>query len=153
MNHVLDCWQDFLWCKGQGCDGTIAPWAAVASLPFAPEIVLPTIEHMIHMGVGESGCPYGLAASFNATFQVATPLGWVSPWNYGLNQGPLVLMVENYRSGLIWELMRKCPYLVTGLRRAGFSGGWLEPVVPRTLPGAATPMAVGPTLKVRGSES
>jgi hypothetical protein len=94
-------------------------------LPFAPDIVLPTMEHMVHFGVGPTCCPYGLAASFNPTFPGPTPLGWVSPWNYGLNQGPLVLMIENYRSGLIWSLMRRCPYLVTGLRRAGFSGGWL----------------------------
>ena len=105
-------------------DGTIAPWAAVASLPFAPEIVLPTIQHMIQLGVG---CSYGLAASFNPTFPVTTGApGWVSPWNYGLNQGPLVLMVENYRSGLTWSLMRRCPYLVVGLGQAGFSGAWLE---------------------------
>lgn len=104
-------------------DGTVAPWAAAASLPFAPEIVLPTIQHLI----GLSGCRYGLAASFNPTYPAkAGAPGWVSPWNYGLNQGPLVLMVENYRSGLLWSLMRRCPYLVAGLRRAGFSGGWLD---------------------------
>jgi hypothetical protein len=114
-------------------DGTIAPWAAVASLPFAPALVLPTIERMIHFGVGPTCCPYGLAASFNPTFPGRGPCGWVSPWNYGLNQGPLVLMIENYRTGLIWSLMRRCPYLVEGLRRAGFSGGWLAP-----------PIAVGP---------
>jgi hypothetical protein len=107
-------------------DGTIAPWAAVASLPFAPDIVLPTIRKMIRLGAGTIHCPYGLAASFNPTFPVRSGnLGWVSPWNYGLNQGPLVLMVENYRSGLTWDLMRRCPYLVSGLRRGGFSGGWL----------------------------
>lgn len=109
-------------------DGTIAPWAAVASLPFIPEIVLPTIEHMIQLGVGPTCCPYGLAASFNPTYPYQSgTIGWVSPWNYGLNQGPLVLMVENYRTGLIWSLMRRCPYVVSGLRRAGFSGGWLGP--------------------------
>jgi hypothetical protein len=107
-------------------DGTIAPWAAVASLPFTPEIVLPTIRQMIKLGVGPACCPYGLAASFNPTFPAPSGThGWVSPWNYGLNQGPVVLMVENYRSGLIWNLMRRCPYLIEGLRRAGFSGGWL----------------------------
>ena len=108
-------------------DGTIAPWAAVASLPFAPEVVLPTIEHLIHMGVGPTCCPYGLAASFNPRFPGASgKAGWISPWNYGLNQGPLVLMVENHRSGLLWELMRRCPYLDAGLRCAGFAGGWLD---------------------------
>ena len=36
-----------------------------------------------------------------------------------------MLMIENYRGGLLWRLMRSCPYIVTGLRRAGFDGGWL----------------------------
>jgi hypothetical protein len=106
-------------------DGTIAPWAAAACLPFVPDIVLPTLERMVQYGVGPTHCSYGLAASFNPTFPGTTPFGWISPWNYGLNQGPLVLMIENYRTGLTWNLMRRCPYLVTGLRRAGFSGGWL----------------------------
>ena len=35
-------------------------------------------------------------------------------------------MIENYRSDLLWRLMRKCPYIVSGLRRAGFTGGWLR---------------------------
>ena len=51
--------------------------------------------------------------------------GWVSPWHFGINQGPIVVMIENYRSGLVWHLMRNCPYLVDGLRRAGYTGGWL----------------------------
>lgn len=50
---------------------------------------------------------------------------WHSNYTYGLNLGPMVLMIENYRSGFLWRLMQRCPYLVTGLRRAGFAGGWL----------------------------
>ena len=50
---------------------------------------------------------------------------WLSPGWYGLDQGVLVMMIENYRSGLIWNLMRSCPYPAIGLRRAGFEGGWL----------------------------
>ncbi len=107
-------------------DGTIAPWAAVTSLPFAPEIVLPTIKNMIQMGVADNTCPYGFASSFNSIFPGSAKLGWVSPWNYGIQQGPQVLMVENFRTGLIWNLLRRCPYLIKGLERAGFSGGWLE---------------------------
>jgi hypothetical protein len=49
----------------------------------------------------------------------------VSPWHFGIDQGPIVLMIENYRSGLLWALMRRCPYVVAGLRRAGFTNGWL----------------------------
>lgn len=106
-------------------DGTISPWAAVTSLPFAPEIVLPTIEYFykIEMGKGEH---YGFEASFNPTFHNSSPEHiWRSKYNFAINQGPLVMMMENYRSGLIWQLMRNCRPLVTGLRRAGFSGGWL----------------------------
>jgi hypothetical protein len=68
---------------------------------------------------------YGFRATFNATIAPGGPL-WTSPFHFGINQGPLVLMIENYRSGLIWTLMRDCPYIETGLRRAGFSGGRLK---------------------------
>jgi len=71
--------------------------------------------------------PYSFKATFNATHpdRSNNPFGWVSPWEYGLHQGPITLMIENYRSGLLWRLMRNCPYIVSGLRRAGFTGGWL----------------------------
>ena len=52
--------------------------------------------------------------------------GWVSPWKFGLNEGPTILMIENYFSELFWKLFHQCPHVVTGLRRAGFRGGWLE---------------------------
>ncbi len=108
-------------------DGTIAPWAVVASLPFAPEIVLSVLRWFDDIKLRAAG-PYGFKATFNPTYEkksAQAPL-WVSPFHLGLNQGPIVLMIENYRSGLLWRLMRQCPYLVSGLRRAGFSGGWLE---------------------------
>jgi hypothetical protein len=44
---------------------------------------------------------------------------------FGNDQGPIVLMVENYRSGLVWDIMRRCPAVIAGLRRAGLTGGWL----------------------------
>ncbi len=109
-------------------DGTLAPWAIAASLPFAPEIVLPALDYCIHdIKLTESN-RYGFKASFNPTYPTehGHPHGWVSPWHFGLNEGPTVLMVENYRSGLLWQLMRECPYIVDGLRRAGFRGGWLQ---------------------------
>jgi hypothetical protein len=101
-------------------DGTIAPWAVLASLPFAPEIVFPTARHFDHLRLREN-MPYGFKASFNPTFRIeGNANGWESPWHYGINQGPVILMIENYRSGLIWNLMRRCPYVTEGLRRAGF---------------------------------
>jgi len=108
-------------------DGTIAPWAVAASLPFAPELVLPALQYFDDLNLRVTNS-YGYKATFNPTFwgESLDAPGWVSPWHLGLNQGPIVLMIENYRSGFLWRLMRQCPYLVCGLRRAGFSGGWLE---------------------------
>lgn len=107
-------------------DGTLAPWAVVASLPFAPEIVLPALEHFNEIEVGVDH-PYGLEATFNPSFpdEKCDQCGWLSPWHYGINQGPIVLMIENYRSDFLWQLMKKCPYIIAGLRAAGFRGGWL----------------------------
>ena len=109
-------------------DGTLAPWALVASLPFAPEIVLSALHHCIHQAKLTKFNSYGFKASFNPTHPgiPGNPYGWwVSPYHFGLNQGPIVLMIENYRSGMLWRLMRSCPYIVAGLRRADFGGGWL----------------------------
>jgi hypothetical protein len=109
-------------------DGTIAPWAVVASLPFAPEIVLPALEHFNEIEIGIDH-PYGLEATFNPTFPnddaECRKCGWLSPWHFGINQGPIVLMIENHSTEFLWRLMKKCPYIVNGLRSAGFSGGWL----------------------------
>jgi hypothetical protein len=108
-------------------DGTLAPWAAITSLPFAPDIVLPVIEHCIYELKLKEGNRYGFTATFNRTYpKKSHHCGWVSPWHYGINQGPITLMTENYRTGFLWRLMRNCPYIITGLKRAGFTGGWLE---------------------------
>lgn len=107
-------------------DGTLAPWAVAASLPFAPEIALPTLEHCSRTYPNVEN-KYGLVCSFNPTFpsRGSGRSGWISKDHFALDQGPVILMIENYQSGLIWRLMRNCPYVVTGLRRAGFTGGWL----------------------------
>jgi hypothetical protein len=108
-------------------DGTIAPWAVAASLPFAPEIVIPALEYFIHDVKLKEANPYGFKCTFNPTFHAEeSPAGWISPYHFGLNEGPVVLMVENYRSEFLWTLMRRCPAIVRGLRRAGFTNGWLE---------------------------
>jgi hypothetical protein len=99
----------------------------VASLPFAPNIVVPTVRHLAKLNLGMT-MPYGFKPSFNQTYAVPdSPTGWwVTPHHFGIDQGPIVLAIENYRTGLLWEIMRRCPYVVAGLRRAGFAGGWLQ---------------------------
>jgi hypothetical protein len=106
-------------------DGTIAPWVVVASLPFAPEIVLPTIKYFSTLNLDMTEA-YGFKTSFNPTFEVDnSPCGWHSPYYFGIDQGPLILMIENYRSELVWSVTKRSPPIVEGLRRAGFSEGWL----------------------------
>jgi len=107
-------------------DGTIAPWAVVASLPFAPEIVLPTVLHIKGTYPQTMG-KYCFKCSVNLTFPQESQgrLGWTSQHHYGINLGPVVLMSENFRSGLLWRLTQRCSYFVMGLRRAGFANGWL----------------------------
>jgi hypothetical protein len=109
-------------------DGTISPWAVVASLPFAPEIVLNTVHHAIQRLKEKNTVDKGFDASFNTIYQKAgaEENGWVSPWKFGLNEGPMVIMIENFRSQLIWNIIKKCVYITDGLRRAGFTGGWLD---------------------------
>ena len=109
-------------------DGSLSPWSAITSLPFAPDEVLDAIRHYRRMGAGVTR-PYRFESTINPTFTAgdgkdAPP--WLSPYHYGINQGPIVLMIENYLTDFVWRLMRGCPYLQMGLRRAGFAGGWLE---------------------------
>ena len=107
-------------------DGTLAPWAIAASLPFAPEVVLPSLKR-INENYPEMTNKYGFKCSYNPTFTVSKGKGggWVSEGYYGLDQGPIVMMIENYRTGMLWRMMRRSPLIVKGLRRAGFRGGWL----------------------------
>jgi hypothetical protein len=107
-------------------DGTIAPWAAVTSLPFAPEIVLPALQYF-NDAYPEMTSEYGFKCSFNPTFikEDQNDRGWISKGYYGLDQGPVIIMIENHSTGFLWELMKECRYIADGLRRAGFKGGWL----------------------------
>jgi hypothetical protein len=105
-------------------DGTLAGWASLASLPFTPDIALDAARAM-HLRYPEMRSVSRYASSFNPGLGSADHGAWVSPGNFGLDQGIVVLMIENYRTGLIWRLMRHCPWIRKGLRNAGFRGGWL----------------------------
>ena len=105
-------------------DGTLAPWAVAASLPFAPDIVRSTLRAV--QANYRAANEYGLVCSINPTFPARPHRGWISRNHFALDQGPVVMMIENDRSDLIWRLMRSCPAVIRGLTRAGFSGGWLS---------------------------
>jgi hypothetical protein len=105
-------------------DGTVSGWAPLASLPFAPEVAWFAARNMLER-YPEILVADRFTSSFNPTLASAGRGAWVSPGHFGLDQGIVVLMIENHRTQMIWRLMRDCPYVGTGLRRAGFRGGWL----------------------------
>lgn len=105
-------------------DGTINGSSCVSSLAFAPDIALPALRKMFQRipdGHGQSV----RASGFNATAGRHESGGWLSTGEFGLDQGMIVLMAENFRSGLLWRLGRSIPYVRRGLKRAGFTNGWL----------------------------
>lgn len=115
-------------------DGTIAPYAAGCSLPFAPEIALPALVEM-HRRFGRHVYgDYGFFA-FNPSFgfndvklrhgRIVPGLGWVDTDWLGIEVGPLLAMLANHRDGLLWKRLRGSPVLRRGLERADFQGGWL----------------------------
>jgi hypothetical protein len=119
-------------------DGTIVPTAAIGSMPFAPEIVLPAVQAMMAR-YPQAYQKYGFVDAFNPSVSTADlklqhgrVVGgvWVDKDYLGIDQGPILLMIENHRSGFVWDVMRRNPHVVRGMRRAGFRGGWLDALPP-----------------------
>lgn len=105
-------------------DGTLAPASMLASLPFAPDIVMATLRSVLQR-YPEVLTEGRLASGFNPTMTDADGQAWVAPGHFGLDQGIVLMMIENHRSELPWRLMRANPHICAGLRGAGFRGGWL----------------------------
>src|SRR5690606_25282220 len=116
-------------------DGTIAPTAALGSLVFAPEVVIPAALEM-HERYGDYlYSSYGFLDAFNPSFEYDIPLktgrrvpgkGWVASDFIGIDQGPILAMIANCRNEFVWDIIRRDPYVRRGLERAGFTGGWLD---------------------------
>ncbi len=115
-------------------DGTIAPTAAIGSLPFAPELVIPATQALVERHGEYLYSSYGFLDSFNPSFEYDIPLktgrivpgkGWVASDYIGIDQGPILIGIANHRNGFVWEVMKRSPYIRRGLERAGFTGGWL----------------------------
>jgi len=120
-------------------DGTLCPSGAAGSMPFAPEIVLPALQEMRrrHNYIYST---YGFLGAFNPSFEYNVRLedgrlvpgaGWVADDYLGIDQGIILLMLENHRSGFVWRVMRTNPHIRRGLERAGFTGGWLDATTAR----------------------
>lgn len=116
-------------------DGTLAPTAAASSLPFAPEVVVPAVVEMHRRYGAHLYGDYGFLDAFNPSVpdgtrvgmgRVVPGAGWFDTDYLGIDQGPILAMIENHRTGFVWRVMKTNPHVQRGLERAGFQGGWLE---------------------------
>lgn len=134
------------WARGAAVgeirdDGTLVPTAAGGSVPFAPEITIPALRAMAERYGEHLYTEYGFLDAFNPTLndpallppgqelargRIEPGVGWFNDDYLGIDQGPILLMIENHRTGMIWELMKESEPVVHGLCRAGFRRGWLE---------------------------
>lgn len=117
-------------------DGTIVPTAAGGSIPFAPDEATAALKAMRERYGELVFREHGFVDAFNPTLgiegvatdrgRVVPDVGWFEDDYLGIDQGPIVAMIENHRTGLVWEYMKRSPHIVRGLCRAGFTGGWLD---------------------------
>ena len=95
--------------------GVITPTAAVSSLPFTPEASMKAIRHFYYLLGDRLWGDYGFYDAFNVT------AGWWAGSYIAIDQGPEVVMIENYRSALLWDLFMSAPEIANGLNKLGFS--------------------------------
>jgi hypothetical protein len=106
-------------------DGTLAPWAAAACLPFLPEATVDAIR--AHREVALCRPDWlGFMGSYNLTYQSRTcPHGWADEHDLAIEQAPIVMMIANARNGSVWNATKRFPGIRRGLRAAGMRGGWI----------------------------
>lgn len=95
--------------------GVISPTAALSSFPYTPEASMKAMKHF-YFDLGDKIFgPYGFYDGFSVHHE------WYQPWYLAIDQGPIVVMMENQRSGLLWNLFMSCPEVSSGLDKLGFS--------------------------------
>ncbi|MCB0685866.1 MAG: Tat pathway signal protein [Saprospiraceae bacterium] len=110
-------------------DGTIAPTAAGGSVPYAPDECLAALKYMWENNYENLIGEYGFKDAFNLSFTFTEDTktdGWFDHDYLGIDQGPILIQLENHETEFVWNLMKKNPYIIEGLKKAGFKGGWLE---------------------------
>jgi hypothetical protein len=112
-------------------------WSPVATVRLNPEqVAIPAVVEMRHRFGEIIYDQYGFLDAFNPSFdfddvslaggEVVPGFGWVDGDYLGIDQGPILAMIENHATEMVWTIMRRNPYIRAGLERAGFTGGWLE---------------------------
>ena len=100
--------------------GVISPTAALSSFPYTPKESMAAMKHWYSDMKDKVWGPYGFYDAFSETAD------WYTPRYLAIDQGPIVVMMENYRSGLLWNLFMSCPEIKVGLKTLGFESPWLK---------------------------
>lgn len=100
--------------------GVIAPTAALSSFPYTPVQSMAAMKHWYNNMNQQLWGPYGFYDAFSVQ------ANWFPTRYLAIDQGPIVVMMENYRSGLLWNLFMSCPEIQTGLKKLGFTSPWLK---------------------------
>jgi len=100
--------------------GTISPTAALSAFPYTPAYSMKALRHFYYDMGDKIWGAYGFKDAFNET------KNWYAKSELAIDQGPIVVMIENYRSGLLWKLFMQIPDIQNGLKKLGFSSPWLK---------------------------
>lgn len=101
-------------------NGTISPTAALSSMPYAPQEAMRALRYFLTAHGGKVWGEYGFVDAF------CEQRDWFANTFLAIDQGPIIVMIENHRTGLLWKLFMSVPEVRMGLRRLGFSSPWLE---------------------------
>ncbi|HVM87312.1 MAG TPA: glucoamylase family protein [Puia sp.] len=100
--------------------GVISPTAATASIPYTPEESMAAMRYWYDSLGDKIWGAYGFYDAFSET------KNWYPPHYLAIDQGPAAVMIENYRSGLLWNLFMGCPETQAGLKKLGFQSPWVK---------------------------
>ena len=101
-------------------EGTIAPTAALSAFPYTPEYSMKALRHFYYDLGDKIWSEYGFVDAFNES------RNWYAKSHLAIDQGPIIVMIENYRSGLLWNLFMSAPEIQKGLKRFGFKSPWIK---------------------------
>ncbi len=100
--------------------GTITPTAALSAFPYTPEYSMQALRHFYEQLGDKIWSEFGFVDAFNET------QNWYANSHLAIDQGPIIVMIENHRSGLLWNLFMSCPEVQNGLKKLGFQSPHLK---------------------------
>jgi hypothetical protein len=99
--------------------GVISPTAALSAFPYTPEYSMKALKYFYNNMGDKIWSEYGFTDAFSESKD------WYAKSHLAIDQGPIIVMIENYRTGLLWKLFMSCPEIQNGLKKLGFESPWL----------------------------